>query len=94
MKLSPEERKLRKKELQKRYRQNRTDEWKEEIREYQRQYYLKNIEDIKKRKRELFQNLSEEQREKYKESQRKYNKKNYIKKPKIKLTEEVRKERN
>jgi hypothetical protein len=55
---------------------------------------LKNIEDIKKRKRELFQNLSEEQREKYKESQRKYNKKNYIKKPKIKLTEEVRKERN
>ena len=66
MKLSPEERKLRKKELQKRYRQNRTDERKEEIREYQRQYYLKNFEDIKKRKREQFQNLSEEQREKYK----------------------------
>ena len=39
----------------------------ERSKEYNRQYYLKNIEKIKKRKREKFKNLSEEQREKYRE---------------------------
>ena len=56
MKLSPEERIERKREYQKRYHQNMTEEQKdkriEKLKEYQRQYYLKNIDDIKKRKKE------------------------------------------
>ena len=44
----------------------------ERFKEYQRQYYLKNIEQIKKRKREKFKNLSEEQREKYREYGKSY----------------------
>ena len=44
------------KEYQNRYRQNMTQEEKEKVREeskeYQRQYYFKNIDDIKKRKKE------------------------------------------
>ena len=47
MKLSPEERKERKRESNKRYRQNRTEEQKEERREYYKRRYQNRTEEQK-----------------------------------------------
>ena len=60
MKLSPEERKERKRESNKRYLQNRTEEQKEERKVKRKEYYERNRGD--RPRRILFPNLTEEER--------------------------------
>ena len=61
MKLSPEERKERKREYNKRYRQNMTKEQKEKLKEYDKRRY---------------QNRTEEQKEETKEKRKEYYERN------------------
>ena len=82
MKLSPEERKERKRESNKRYLQNMTEEQKEKLKEYNKRRY---------------QNMTKEQKEERKEKRKEYYERNRGDRPRRilfpNLTEEERKEK-